>query len=186
MPPLFCGFVTSIFAFDASDLLSDGKKVKMKKYEDSKKQDTYTYMWVDGSTTTIVAGQDGVTKEFIELLHEMDREGINAERREKRKAPKYIEDVFGEDSNSDKNNLLRDSRYDPAEMLHAMVDAGEHERQLVKLHEAMKALSEKQRETIKKLFFEGKSLVEIAVEDGVSETAVRQRRDAAIKNLKNF
>lgn len=153
---------------------------------EKQKQVSYTYVWVDGTRTTLVAGQDGVTKEFIEILHEMDREYSNAQRREKRKAPQSLEDVFGEDSNSDKNNLLRDSRYDPAEMLHAMVDAGEHERQLVKLHEAMKALSEKQRETIKKLFFEGKSLVEIAVEDGVSETAVRQRRDAAIKNLKNF
>lgn len=159
----------------------------MKKYEDSKKkQDTYTYMWVDGSTTTIVAGQDGVTEAFIEFLHEMDNESFNAQRREKRKAPQSLEDVFGEDSNSDKNNLLRDSRYDPAEMLRAKVDAEERERQLVKLQEALKALPEKKRETIEKLFFEGKTLVEIAAEEGISVVAVFKRREAALMNLENF
>ena len=159
----------------------------MKNQNGSKKnRDTYTYVWVDGSTTTLVAGQDGVTEEFIELLHEMDNEGLNAQRRERRKAPRYIEEVFGEDSDNDKNNLLRDSRYDPAEMLHTMVDAEEREQQLVKLQEALNMLSEKQKRTIEKLFFEGKTLVEIAAEEEVSETAVRKRRDAAIKNLKNF
>ena len=153
---------------------------------EKQKQVSYTYVWVDGTRTTLVAGQDGVTKEFIELLHEMDSKGVNAERREKRKAPKYIEDIFSEDVPNDKNNLLRDSRYDPAEMMQVKADAEERERQLVKLQEALKALSEKQRETIKKLFFEGKSLVEIAVEEGVSGVAVIKRRDAALVNLKKF
>lgn len=159
----------------------------MKKYKSSKKnQGTYTYVWVDGTTTTLVAGQDGVTEAFIEFLHEMDNESFNAQRREKRKAPKYIEDIFSEDVPDDKNCLLCDSHYDPAEMMQEKAEAEECERQRVKLHEALNTLPEKQKRTIEKLFFEGKSLVEVAVEEGVSGVAVIKRRDAALVNLKNF
>ena len=118
----------------------------------------------------------------------MDREGVNAERREKYKSSRSLEDVFGEDSNSDKNNLLRDSRYDPAEMLYAKVDAEERERQLVKLQEALKVLSRKQGETIEKLFFgeHAKKLAEIADEEGIRVVTVFDRREAAFIKLKNF
>lgn len=159
----------------------------MKDQKSSKKyQETYVYVGVDGREVEIIPGQDGVTKEFIELLHEMDREGINAERREKRKAPKYIEDIFSEDVLNDKNCLLCDSRCDPAEMMQVKTDAEEHNRQLAKLQEALNALSEKQKRTIEKLFFEGKTLIEVAVEEGVSGVAVINRRDAALVNLKKF
>lgn len=153
---------------------------------EKQKQVSYTYVWVDGTRATLVAGQDGVTEEFIKLLHEMDREGANAERREKRKAPKYIEDIFSEDVPNDKNCLLCDSHYDPAEMMQVKADAEEHDRQLAKLQEALNTLHEKQKRTIEKLFFEGKSLIEVAVEEGVSGVAVINRRDAALVNLKKF
>lgn len=126
----------------------------MKYQKSSKKhQETYVYVGVDGRKVEIIPGQDGVTEAFISLLHEMDNESINAERRERRKAPKYIEDIFSEDVPDDKNCLLCDSHYDPAEMMQAKTDAEDHEQQMVKVQEALNALAERQKRTIEKLFF---------------------------------
>lgn len=151
-----------------------------------KNRNRYIYTGADGTKFELIPGQDGVTKEWVNYLHEADDEEFRAQQKENYYAPKRLDDVFGEGSSGDKDYLLCDMRYEPTEMIQADAEVDEYALLRVKLWGALKALPEKQRETIKKLFFEGKSLVEIAVEEGVSGVAVIKRRDAALVNLKNF
>lgn len=55
-----------------------------------------------------------------------------------------------------------------------------------RIHKAIAALSERQRELAQKVFFEGTTLTEIAKQKGVSQSAISQQLATVIKKLKNF
>ena len=55
-----------------------------------------------------------------------------------------------------------------------------------RIHKAIAALSERQRELAQKVFFEGMTLTAIAKEKGVSQPAITQQLSTVIKKLKKF
>lgn len=55
-----------------------------------------------------------------------------------------------------------------------------------RIHKAVAALSERQRELVQKVFFEGMTLTAIAKEKGVSQPAITQQLATVIKKLKKF
>ena len=55
-----------------------------------------------------------------------------------------------------------------------------------RIHNAIKHLSDKQRELAQKVFFEGKTLTAIAKEKGVSQPAITQQLATVIKKLKKL
>lgn len=55
-----------------------------------------------------------------------------------------------------------------------------------RLMEAMKTLSPSQRELLLKVYFNGRSLVSIAVEEGVDKSSISHRLERIYKKLKKF
>ena len=55
-----------------------------------------------------------------------------------------------------------------------------------RLMEAMKTLSPSQRELVLKVYFNGRSLVSIAAEEGVDKSSISHRLERIYKKLKNF
>lgn len=55
-----------------------------------------------------------------------------------------------------------------------------------RLMEAMKALSTSQRELLLKVYFNGRSLVSIAAEEGVDKSSISHRLERIYKKLKKF
>ncbi|MBP2655624.1 MAG: sigma70-ECF: polymerase sigma factor, sigma-70 family [Firmicutes bacterium] len=54
------------------------------------------------------------------------------------------------------------------------------------LHKALDILIPKQRELIRKVFFEGRSISEVARAEGIDESSVRERLSRIYKKLKNI
>ena len=54
------------------------------------------------------------------------------------------------------------------------------------LHKALMELLPQQRELIHKIFYEGMSIAQIARDDGVSESAIRDRINRIYKKLKKY
>ena len=55
-----------------------------------------------------------------------------------------------------------------------------------RIHKAIAALSERQRELAQKVFFEGMTLTAIAKEKGISQSAISQQLATVIKKLKKL
>ena len=55
-----------------------------------------------------------------------------------------------------------------------------------RIHKAIAALSDKQRELVQKVFFEGMTLTAIAKEKGVSQPAITQQLATVLKKLKKL
>ena len=107
----------------------------------------------------------------------MDDATIDAERREEYHCPVHYENYYdgsGEDAN-DRNPYLEDTGSDPLEMMLASISEQEHTEKLDKLKTAITGLSELQRNTLFKKFYQNMTNVDIAAEEGVTEAAVRNR-----------
>ena len=62
----------------------------------------------------------------------------------------------------------------------------ERQEDMARLFSAMEALSPAQRELVKKVYFEGRKITDIAREEGVSEAAIRNRLKKIHLRLKKF
>lgn len=145
----------------------------------------YVYYTADGKKIVITPGENGVTEEMITLLHTYDDEEVDAERREDYHVPVRFEG-YSDDEGSElesRNSYLADSSADPLEKLMEAIKEEELETKIGNLKTALSILTEKQRETIDKKFFKGMTNTAIALEEGVSETAIRNRLTKIYKNL---
>lgn len=145
----------------------------------------YVYYTADGKKIVIPPGEDGVTEEMIMLLHTYDDEEVDAKRREDYHVPVRFEG-YSDDEGSElesRNSYLADSSADPLEKLMEAIKEEELETKIDNLKTALSTLTEKQRETIDKKFFKGMTNTAIAIEEGVSETAIRNRLTKIYKNL---
>lgn len=148
----------------------------MRKFKTAEKNRTnYVYYTAEGKR--IVLTPEDVDSTWIALLHGEDDEIVDAERREEYHVPVHYDaysDGEGDDA-ADRNDYLKDDSLNPFEQLIQSMDAAEHEDKLQKLKGAIKTLQPQQQALIKKVFYDGRTNVDIAAEEGVTEAAIRNR-----------
>lgn len=157
----------------------------MRKIKTSKKnRTTYSYYSVNGTKITLRPGENGVTEALIAMLHESDDAEFNAQRREDYHVPVHYHaytDGDGDDA-EDRNDYLADTRINPEESFIEVLTKSEHS---AAFKEIWDGLQPQQRSlAIKKL--QGRTNVEIAAEEGVTEAAIRNRLAKIQNKFKNL
>ncbi len=130
-----------------------------------KNRTTYTYRFATGETVTITS--EDVGDEWIAVLHADDDLKVDAERRERYHTP-YILDTATADG-------IADTASAPLESLIEGMENLRHEELLDKLKSAMQTLQPRQIELVRKVYYERRTNVSIAIEEGVTEAAIRKR-----------
>lgn len=161
----------------------------MKKSKKKFNTTEYTYYKYDPATkrdvpVKIVAGQNGVTEEYITMLREMDEANRIADEREERHRDKGFEAkknraALNDDGTAyDPFNEIADKSADPANQPEPdTVDKIELMRKF------MKELTEEQITLIYQIYGMNRRLSDIAGECGVSKQAIANRRDKIIARL---
>jgi RNA polymerase sigma-70 factor (ECF subfamily) len=124
------------------------------------------YQFADGKISEIE-----VSDELGELLLGLDRQEQNNDRRETRRhvslsGMDYEGGLFASDSDT--------------------ADQAALNMELDSLRRAMDALSPRQRDLVRKVFFEGRSIASVAREEKVDESSVRERLRHIYKKIKKF
>ncbi len=168
----------------------------MRKFKTPEKnRPSYTYYPAGGMKIEINPGENGVTNALINMLHDWDDQEVDAKRREDYHAPVHLESyqVASDEDVADHNPYLIDSEPNPLACLIQSIDADEHEDRLAKLRSAIETLLPQQKALIQipqqkaliqKVFYEGRTYVDIAAEEGVSEAAIRNRLKKIFNNLR--
>jgi RNA polymerase sigma factor (sigma-70 family) len=113
-----------------------------------------------------------VTDELGNILNEMDRDIANSDRRETRRHTSL-------DSMTFEGDIFADAGVDIVAQFEAAVD-------IETLHDALHTLLPRQKELLKKIYFDGRTIASVAAEEGVTEGAIRDRlrkTHARIKKL---
>jgi len=156
----------------------------MRKFKTAKKNCT-NYVYYTAEEKRIVLTPDEVDSSWIALLHDWDDDEVDADRREDYHVPVHYDsysDGEGDDA-ADRNSYMEDDAPDPFESLIQSMDASEHEDKLKKLKVAIQTLQPQQIALIQKVFYENRTNVDIAAEEGVSEAAIRNRLKKIYTNL---
>ena len=143
---------------------------------------TYRYYSVDGTKIEIVPGESGVSEIDIEILHSLDDEEVNENRRYEYRVTTHL-DAYDDGGSfiEDSNKYMRDNDSNPILLLVEKEDKLEHENRLDKLKHGIKSLLPNQQELFKKKFVENRTNTDIALEETVTEAAIRKR----LKKIKN-
>ena len=158
----------------------------MRQQKTSKKnRDTYIYYGADGKKVVeLVPGENGVTEALITLLHEADDEEFNTNRREDYLAPIHYQaykDSEG-DEVEDRNGYLTDDSFNPEK---AFIEGITRTERSAAFKEIWDELLPQQRDLIQKKA-KGRTNVDIAAEEGVSEAAIRNRLKKIQDKFKNL
>ncbi len=113
-----------------------------------------------------------VSEELGAVLAELDREEYNSNQTETRRHESLS-------NNNDKWNTLVDKTVD---IENEIICNFENER----LHNAIKQLLPQQQELVKKVFFQGFTVAEIARQENVAKQSVHERLDRVIKKIKKY
>lgn len=124
------------------------------------------YEFVNGEVSEIE-----VDESLGELLIDFDRQQYNNDHKETRRhisldGMDYEGELFASAEDTERELLRREDT--------------------ARLTEAMKALSPSQRELVLKVYFNGRSLVSIAAEEGVDKSAISHRLERIHKKLKKL
>ncbi len=156
----------------------------MRKFKTSEKNRTnYIYFTAEGKK--IVLTPEDVDSDWIALLHNEDDVCIDADRREDYRVPVHY-DAYSDgdgDEAEDRNPYMKDDASDPFVNLLRSIDEAEHEDKLQKLKAAIQTLQPQQISLIQKVFYENRTNVDIAAEEGVTEAAIRNRLKKIYANL---
>ncbi|MBD5637575.1 sigma-70 family RNA polymerase sigma factor [Clostridium botulinum] len=159
----------------------------LRNFKTSQKNRTnYIYYPLEGEAIKIVPNEDGVTDAIIATLHSFDDEEVDADRRENYHVPVHMNAYYDEkeDDAADRNAYLTDNDSNPLESIIKSIEETEHEEKIDKLRDAIETLKPQQKELIKKIFYEKRTNVSIAAEEGVSEAAIRKRLKKIYENLR--
>ena len=147
----------------------------------------YTYYFVDGTSSTVCFGEDGVRRKDILRLQEFDHvvakqerkimvntdfKFLNTQRYFERNASEFMDSLI---------DLMPDDKADIWEILYGEKS---EQRNIEALRKAMKRLTRKQRNLIWDLYGMKKKMIDIAKRDHVSEAAIRSRREKILRRLK--
>ena len=153
-----------------------------------KNRTSYIYYTAEGDQINLTPGENGVTEADILLLHQMDDEEYNAERRYQYRVSVHLEsyqDGDGDDA-SDRNGYLADLRMNPESVYMEEAAEREHQRNLTTLASLLSRLTQEEQELIQMIYLEKRTRTSIAEEKGVSETAIRKRLKQAEKKLQKY
>ena len=128
----------------------------------------YTYKFVTGESVGIE-----VSAELEALLKNEDRLEYNNEQTNRTRAGRFISLNMAE---NDEGMQFPDPNSDVAEIAIQNIDAAD-------LHAAIGCLFPQQRELLQKVYFVGRSYAEIAREENVGESAIRDRMHRILKKL---
>lgn len=159
-----------------------------RKFKTSQKhRTTYVYYSADGSRVSIRPGENGVTEADIALLHSWDDADVNQQCRIDYRTA-YPNPVH--DSNNatpdDYCSHLADDTTNPETILVAEENRMTHQEKLATLAAAMGSLLPGQLELFKKVYIDQRTFTDIAAEDGVTETAIRNRLNKIHRRLRKF
>ena len=157
------------------------RKFKTKK----SKRTNYIYYQAEGSQIILTPGKDGVTEADITMLHTLDDEYYDKERRNNYRTT-YITSYFPKEDDEDKedrNKFLIDHNSDINKIIENKCDEENHQFNLKTLKKAMQCLLPDQKDLLYKIYFEGRSKTYIAKEEGITEAAVRNRLKKIYKKL---
>ena len=171
------------------------KEHEKRRIGDRNKSITYTYWyWNDEAKKTlpitITAGQDGVTEEHILLLNDFDHAAGLCDRYEQENRDFSIENKKSQyseepvDCTGDPIENLGTHKTDPAFFLEQKAD--EPNPLIEQLLALMEKLTPQQIDLIYDLFGSGRQLTEIAKEEGVSVTAIHNRKSKIIARLRKL
>lgn len=150
----------------------------MRKFKTVDKNRTnYIYYTSEGTKVVLNPEQDGIDETWITILHKLDDDQFDAERREEYHCPVHVDGYYigNCDSAGERNQYLQDDTYNPLEQILISIANDEHNSLIEKLRIAVSELTDKQQSTIFKKFYLNMTNVDIAAEEGVSETAIRNR-----------
>lgn len=145
---------------------------------------TYIYYSADGTKYELKPGVDGVTEMDIAMLHQEDDDEFNGRRREDYHVPVHYqayEDGDG-DSADDRNDYLADNRVNPETAFIGDMEKAEKDSRFKAVWDRL--LPQQKELALKKLA--GRSNVDIAAEEGVSEAAIRNRMKKIQDKFKNL
>jgi RNA polymerase sigma factor (sigma-70 family) len=149
-----------------------------REYKTSKKNRTnYIYYTAEGTKIVITPGEDGVTVADIELLHSMDDNEVDEQRRYNYRVTSHLDAYHDGESEAatDRNKYLADESVNPEQIYIEAEDKAKHLDALDKLAEAMGCLLPQQKELFKKVYLDKRTNTDIAAEEGVTEAAIRNR-----------
>lgn len=129
-------------------------------YKTSKKKRTnYIYYTAEGTKIVIIPGEDGVTEADIELLHTMDDDEVDEQRRYDYRVTTHLDAYHDgeEEAANDRNKYLADDTANPEQLIIQAEDEAEHQDMLDKLTKAMECLLPQQKELFKKVYLEKRS-----------------------------
>jgi hypothetical protein len=156
----------------------------MRKFKTAEKNRT-NYVYYTAEDKKIVLTPEDVDSDWIAFLHGEDDDSVDADRREDYHVPVHYDAYSdGEDSDTaDHNAYLKDDAPDPFESLIQSMDEAEHEDKLKRVKVAIQTLQPQQITLIHKVFYENRTNVDIAAEEGVTEAAIRNRLKKIYTNL---
>ena len=148
---------------------------------------TYTYESVDGSTSTIRVGEDGVTEEMIVLLQQDDNRNYLQDLYQMRNADYGFQNEMAKYYRSGDENAINplDQIADPAADISRILfpDVADNPELLERLCKAIEQLTDSQKDLIHELYGLRRSHVDIAQDQGVTPVAIRNRRDKILRRL---
>lgn len=153
-----------------------------------KNRTSYIYYISDGSKINIIPGENGVTEADIELLHTIDDAEVDEQRRYNYHVTAYLDATQNKDGEdiADYNKHLADNRTNPEDVLIAQEEDEAYAETLFRLTEAMNSLLPQQRELFEKVYVQKRTNTQIAVEEGVTEAAIRNRLKKIHEKLRKF
>jgi RNA polymerase sigma factor (sigma-70 family) len=151
-----------------------------------KKRTNYIYYTAEGTKIVITPGEDRVTEADIELLHTMDDEEVDEQRRYDYRVTTHLDDYHDgeEEAANDRNKYLADDTGNPEHLIVEAENEAEHKDMLDKLRKAMECLLPQQKDLFKKVYLERLSNTDIAAEEGVTEAAIRNRLKKLYERLR--
>lgn len=153
-----------------------------------KKRTNYIYYFNKGTKITITPGEEGLSETYIDLLHTMDDDQVDEQRRYDYRTEAHLDAYHDGNSEaaSDRNKYLADSSTKPEKLCVEAEDAAEYQDTLEKLSMAMEHLLPQQKELYKKVYIDMRSNTHIAADEGVTEAAIRNRLKKMHKKLKKI
>jgi DNA-directed RNA polymerase specialized sigma24 family protein len=147
-----------------------------KNVTNKKKRLTYKYYDAFGKVVEEIRPVDEETELLIADLHQCDIDEFNAGRRENYHIPisldEYNEKLVGGES---VNRYLGDDTYNPYQIILDAFDEEDRMKKVSKVRAVFASLTAEQQELVTKVFIEKRTRVDVAAEEGVSETAIRKR-----------
>ena len=148
----------------------------------------YIYYTAEGENIKLTPGEDGMTEEFIKLLHSMDDFELDEHRRYEHRVTGPL-DAYEEFDIELANNqimFLADESTNPEKICIRNQEEQEYQNILDILTEAMQTIPPQQKALFKKAYIDKRTNTEIAIEEGVTEAAIRNRLKKMHSRIKNI